>query len=97
MRHQNSDSPKSTQKPKASKPLCHTVADCLDEYFRTLDGHAPAALYEVVLAQVEPPLLKATLHYCSGNQSRAAGMLGLNRATLRKKLAQYQINVDELK
>jgi len=79
------------------KPLCHSVADCLDHYFRTLNGHAPNALYDVILSQVEPPLLRATLRYCAGNQSKAASVLGLNRATLRKKLSQYQINASDLK
>lgn len=74
------------------KPLCHSVADCLDDYFATLNGHAPKDLYEMILEQVEPPLLRATLRYCDGNQSRAAELLGLNRATLRKKLGQYQID-----
>jgi Fis family transcriptional regulator len=73
------------------KPLCHSVADCLDEYFRALNGHAPKDLYDVILGEVEPPLLRATLRYCEGNQSRAAELLGLNRATLRKKLSQYKI------
>jgi Fis family transcriptional regulator len=73
------------------KPLCHSVADCLDEYFSTLNGHAPKDLYETILAEVEPPLLRAALRYCEGNQSRAAELLGLNRATLRKKLGQYKI------
>ncbi|MFX9027561.1 helix-turn-helix domain-containing protein, partial [Acinetobacter baumannii] len=48
--------------------------------------------YDIVLSQVEPPLLRATLRYCDGNQSRAAELLGLNRATLRKKLTQYRID-----
>jgi Fis family transcriptional regulator len=74
------------------KPLCHSVADCLDEYFEALNGHAPCDLYDIVLAQVEPPLLRATLRYCDGNQSRAAELLGLNRTTLRKKLSQYHID-----
>jgi Fis family transcriptional regulator len=74
------------------KPLCHSVADCLDEYFDALNGYAPRDLYDVVLSQVEPPLLRATLRYCDGNQSRAAELLGLNRATLRKKLTQYKID-----
>ncbi|WP_084182785.1 helix-turn-helix domain-containing protein [Nevskia soli] len=74
-----------------NKALCHSVADCLDEYFSTLNGHAPKDLYETILGQVEPPLLRATLRYCDGNQSRAADLLGLNRATLRKKLSQYKI------
>ena len=75
-----------------SKPLSHAVSDSLNDYFRTLNGHAPENLYDVILAQVEPPLLRATLAYCRGNQSKAADMLGLNRATLRKKLGQYKIS-----
>ena len=81
----------SAQKSLDVKPLCHSVSECLDDYFEALDGHAPRDLYDTILAQVEPPLLKATLTYCGGNQSRAADMLGLNRATLRKKLKQYKI------
>ena len=53
-------------------PLAHAVSDSLGDYFRALNGHAPANLYDVILAQVEPPLLKATLAYCRGNQSKAA-------------------------
>ncbi len=78
--------------PKSDKALCHAVADCLDDFFTTLNGHAPKDLYDVILGQVEPPLLRATLRYCDGNQSRASELLGLNRATLRKKLTQYQID-----
>jgi Fis family transcriptional regulator len=74
-----------------TKPLSHSVAECLDDYFRALNGHAPRNLYDLVLDQVEPPLLRATLKYCDGNQSKAADILGLNRATLRKKLKQYKI------
>ena len=87
--HQDVD----TQAP-APKPLGASVAECMDEYFRTLNGHAPKSLnlYDTVLEQVEPPLLRATLDYCDGNQSRAAELLGLNRATLRKKLTQYGIS-----
>ena len=73
------------------KPLSHSVSECLDDYFRALNGHAPKNLYDTILDQVEPPLLRATLKYCDGNQSKASEMLGLNRATLRKKLKQYKI------
>ena len=76
---------------RAPAPLAHAVSDSLGDYFRALNGHAPANLYDIILAQVEPPLLKATLAYCRGNQSKAADVLGLNRATLRKKLTQYKI------
>jgi Fis family transcriptional regulator len=81
----------SAHKHTDSKPLSQSVADCLDDYFKSLNGHRPSELYESVLEQVEPPLLRATLTYCDNNQSRAAEILGLNRATLRKKLRQHKI------
>lgn len=81
----------SPYRPPSHKSLSHAVSETLDDYFRSLNGHAPTELYETVLAQVEPPLLRATLRYCNHNQSRAAEMLGMNRATLRKKLRQHRI------
>lgn len=46
-------------------------------------------LYQLVLSEVEGPLLEAVLHHTSSNQSKASIMLGLNRGTLRKKLKQH--------
>jgi Fis family transcriptional regulator len=86
----------SAYKISDTKPLSHSVVECLDDYFRALNGHAPKNLYDTILDQVEPPLLRMTLKHCHGNQSRAAEMLGLNRATLRKKLKQYKIKPSAL-
>lgn len=69
----------------------------MQDYFHTLNGHAPQDLYQTVLGQVEPPLLRATLEYCGGNLSRAAEVLGMNRTTLRKKLALYAIDKTDLR
>ncbi len=74
-----------------TRPLSHYVAHSLDGFFKALNGHAPKDLYGMILDQVEAPLLRATLKYCDGNQSRAASVLGLNRATLRKKLRHHKI------
>ena len=43
------------------------------------------------MTEVEAPLLEAVLAHANGNQSRAAAMLGINRATLRKKLKRYNL------
>ncbi len=56
------------------------------------NGHRPAQLYDMVLREVEEPLFKAVLEYVEGNQSRAAGILGINRGTLRKKLRQFGLS-----
>lgn len=69
------------------------MSECIDDYFRCLNGHQPSELYSTILDQVEPPLLRATLRYCDHNQSRAAEVLGLNRATLRKKMRQHKISL----
>lgn len=75
------------------KPLSQSVSESIEDYFQSLNGHRPSDLYTTVLDQVEPPLLRATLRYCDNNQSKAAEMLGLNRATLRKKLRQHKIGL----
>jgi len=43
-------------------------------------------LYRSVMARVELPLLRHALELCSGNQLKAAKLLGINRNTLRKRL-----------
>lgn len=70
-------------------PLNQCVANALKSYFEQLDGHSPANLYEMLITEVEVPLLQAALAHTYGNQSRAAEILGINRGTLRKKLKQY--------
>lgn len=67
------------------------IQDALDEYFKNLDGQQPNAVYDMVLQSVEKPLLEYVMKHASGNQSKAAEILGVNRNTLRKKLQQYQI------
>ena len=70
-------------------PLRSHAEEALSAYFTSLNGHRPAQLYDMVLREVEEPLFKAVLDYVDGNQSRAAGILGINRGTLRKKLRQF--------
>lgn len=69
--------------------LCNVAEQALQNYFRTLNGHRPGDLYEMVIGEIERPLLKTVLDYTEGNQSQAADILGINRGTLRKKLRQH--------
>ena len=76
---------------KSKKPLCKHTEDALDQYFIALNGDRPGDLYDLVIGEVERPLFKAVMDYTQGNQSQAAGILGLNRGTLRKKLRTYSL------
>lgn len=71
--------------------LSNSVKLSLEQYFKDLDGQPPHAVYNMVLGCIEKPLLEHIMQHASGNQSKAAEILGLNRNTLRKKLQQYNI------
>ncbi|MBK1734323.1 Fis family transcriptional regulator [Halorhodospira abdelmalekii] len=70
-------------------PIRAAVTQALDDYFRELAGHDCHGLYHLVLREVEAPLLQAVMLRTNGNQTKAAQLLGLNRATLRKKLREH--------
>lgn len=72
-----------------NQPLHDSVRQALESYFTQLKGQVPNNLYELVLAEVEVPLIEAVMEFTRGNQSRAAILLGLSRGTLRKKLKIY--------
>jgi Fis family transcriptional regulator len=76
---------------KGDKPLCKHTEDALDQYFTTLNGDRPGALYDLVIGEVERPLFKTVMDFTRGNQSQAAEILGINRGTLRKKLRNYSL------
>lgn len=71
--------------------LKESVRHALTNYFHEIDGEEVSDLYNLVLAEVEAPLLEVVMRVTRSNQSKAAQILGLNRGTLRKKLKQYNL------
>lgn len=55
------------------------------------NGRTEGRIYPAALAQFEIPLLQQIMRQVGGNQLKAAALLGINRNTLRKKLADYGI------
>ena len=80
------------RRQQRAESLADCVRDALESYFEQLDGHRAANLYQLVMQEMERPLLQTVMEHTGGNQTRAAALLGISRSTLRKKLAQYQID-----
>jgi len=77
----------------SKNPLKDEVRKAMRRYFNQLDEkNIPINVYELVLKEVEPPLLKSVMKFANNNQSKAARILGINRTTLRTKLKKYNIN-----
>ncbi len=75
-----------------SKPFLRDhIKKALLDYFQTLEGIEFSNLYDLVLTEIEIPLLETVMHHTEGNQSRAAQWLGITRATLRKLLKKYNL------
>lgn len=71
--------------------LRDSVEKAMNNYFAHLDGQDVTDVYNMVLSEVEAPLLETVMAYVKSNQTRAANLLGLNRGTLRKKLKQHRL------
>lgn len=72
-------------------PLDESVRLNLENYLQDLGSMEPTGMWDMVMRCVEKPLLQAAMTHAQGNQSRAAGMLGITRNTLRKKLQDHQL------
>jgi two-component system, NtrC family, nitrogen regulation response regulator GlnG len=76
----------------ASNNLAEAVENHMSNYFSGFGTQLPPpGLYERMLAEIEPPLLRAALTATHGNQLKAADLLGINRNTLRSKLRERKI------
>ena len=75
-------------------PLEETLVECLDIYFKQLGEQKPHAVLMMVTEAVEKPTIRYVIQKTGGNISKASEVLGITRATLRKKLLKYKIDHD---
>ena len=71
------------------------LQDCinykLEKYFSDLNGERSNGVFKMVTQQAESATLKFVLDKVNQNYSEAARILGINRATLKKKAALYKL------
>ena len=79
------------QSNQPSRTLRESVTQAMQTCFHHLDNQNVVDVYQMVMNEVEAPLLEEVMRYTRNNQTKASQMLGLNRGTLRKKLKQYDL------
>jgi two-component system, NtrC family, nitrogen regulation response regulator GlnG len=89
---------KSAEHPSYAETSAQSLGEFLDghlaRYFASFgQSLPPEGIYERYLAEMEAPLLRATLTATRGNQIKAAEVLGINRNTLRTKLKDRRVQV----
>ncbi|KTD30635.1 MULTISPECIES: helix-turn-helix domain-containing protein [Legionella] len=78
-----------TQTTKQDQGLQDLVYGLVTRFLADNKGKAIDDLYDMILSEVEPPLLQAVMEKKRGNQLQAARLLGISRGTIRKKLQRY--------
>jgi Fis family transcriptional regulator len=73
------------------KQIDACIRASLGAYFDDLRGVEPHGVQQMILDAVEKPMLEVVMARAGGNQSRAAEWLGINRNTLRRKLAEHKL------
>lgn len=74
---------------QSSERLEASVRSSVRQYLKDLGPCERGEVYHFVVSHIERPLLDEVLIACSGNQSKAAAILGMSRGTLRKKLREH--------
>ena len=76
---------------RGNNELVNAVKRSLERYFKDMDGEKPTLIYDMVLKNIEKPMIETVLGRAAGNQTLAATLLGINRNPLRKKMKQLRI------
>jgi two-component system nitrogen regulation response regulator GlnG len=63
----------------------------LAEFVKGMKSSAARNLHPMLISAVERPLITMALRETKGNQIQAAHLLGMNRNTLRKKIAELRV------
>ncbi len=84
--------PSSETVQKSKNSLPH-VEELSNQFFHLLKQTSQKGNAERVWEDLEKRLILLALEHTNGNQLRAAKLIGLNRNTIRKKIADYQIHI----
>ena len=77
------------QRDTRDSELSACVRKMMKQYFKDLDGEDVTNIYDMVVANIERPLLEVVLHHAEGNQTRAAELLDISRGKIVTLIEKY--------
>jgi Fis family transcriptional regulator len=83
--------PENRSCPPAPPSLRYTIETSLRAYLHELHDQSLTGLHGHVMAEVEQALMRVVMEHTCGNQSEASRILGLTRATVRRKIREHSI------
>ncbi len=72
-------------------PLEWEIRRRIDVFYGQLRGHSASGLYDVVMREVERPLIASVLARARGVRADAARVLGIDRGTLSRRIRTLRI------
>lgn len=82
----------SDRQPDKAPCLREFVRRVVRQYLDDMGSTQPQDLHQLILSEVERPLIESVLEHTEGNQSRAAAILGITRSTLRSRIRRYGLD-----
>lgn len=79
----------SDKPPEQGLCLHEFVRGVSRQYLDDMGDTPPDNLHGVIMSEAERALVETVLEHTGGNQSRAAGILGITRTTLRSRIRRY--------
>lgn len=76
---------------QSGSTLAVNVKQSIQQYFDEIEGGSIGNIYDMVLKEVERPLIESVMKFAKGNQSKAARWLGISRGKLLKLLDHYNL------
>jgi Fis family transcriptional regulator len=89
--HKKKKKKKAQSLPQSLPFMGEFISMTTQQFLKDMGDTPPDNLHKVILSEAERALIATVLTHTEQNQSKAADLLGITRATLRTRMARYKL------